>query len=285
MAFTIENGSGIKGATSYVDVAFFKSYWTDRGIDVTSSMTDAVIQACLVKATDYIDTRWGLKFKGSRYWTSLYSRSTFTLSDQPSDGETVTVGSAVATFKTTAVDDTDAEIGNTLYETLCNLAVAIAQADLDLGEDSVLVSTLIPDADTAALTVYVDYDGISVATDAANGSWDNAATTGWSRNQQPLEFPRADLYDRQGNLVEGIPDRVQEATCEYAYRANSAALAPDPTVDATGLQVTGSRSKVGPIETQTTYSSESSVQITKPYPAADRLLQEYVKSGSSFVRT
>jgi hypothetical protein len=117
-----------------------------------------------------------------------------------------------------------------------------------------------------------------------NGSFDGAVTAGWTAHQQPLEFPRLALYDKAGNLVEGIPDRLREATFEYAYRANTAALAPDPTVDATGLQVTGNRTRVGPIETDLKYAENSTIRITKPYPAADRLLQEYVTGGNTVIR-
>ena len=86
MTFLVEDSSGVKGATSYATVAFFQSYFLDRNIDVTGLST-AEIQALLIAATDYIDTRWGLKFLGIRKWDSLGSRSIFTLTDQPADGE------------------------------------------------------------------------------------------------------------------------------------------------------------------------------------------------------
>lgn len=280
MAFIVENGSGMKGATSYGKVADFEAYMTDRGIDITGWST-ADKQSSLVKATDYIDTRWGMYFKGRRYWRTLSSRSIFTLTNQPSDGETVTVGTAVATFKTTATLDTHAEIGDTLFDTLNNLAAALAAADPDT--DGVISSFLIADPDNAELTVYTVRDGVATTETVTNGSFDNATSTGWTRHQQPLEFPRMYLYDKAGNAVEGVPDRLKEATYEYAYRAKTAALAPDPTVDATGLQVTGSRKKIGPIETDVKYAENSTIRITKPYPAADKLLQEYV-AGRQIIR-
>lgn len=276
MAFIVEDGSGKKGATSYGTVAAFEAYWLDRGVDI-SSWTNEDKQACLVKATDYIDTRWGLRFKGRRYWRTISSRSVFTLTDQPLDGETVTVGSAIATFKDTATEDEHAEIGDTLIETLGNLADALAAADDDT--DGVLSAFLIADPDNAALTVLTTKDGVATTETVTNGSFDTATTSGWTAHQQPLEFPRLSLYDKAGNLVEGIPDRLREATFEYAYRANTAELAPDPTIDATGLQVTGNRTKVGPIETDVKYAENSTIKVTKPYPAADRLLQEYISTG------
>lgn len=281
MAFIVEDGSGKKGATSYGTVAAFEAYMTDRGIDITGLST-TVKQNMLVKGTDYIDTRWGLYFKGRRYWRTILSRSVFTLTAQPSDGETVTIGTGVATFKTTATLDTHAEIGDTLIDTLGNLAAALAAADPDT--DGVIQSTLIADPDYASLTIFTVRDGVASTETVTNGSFDNATTSGWTAHQQPLEFPRYLLYDKAGNLVEGIPDRLREACFEYAYRSNTAALAPDPTVDATGLQVTGNRTKVGPIETDVKYAENSTIRITKPYPAADRLLQEYVTNPGRVIR-
>ena len=61
MAFIVEDGTGKTNATSYLSVADFESYWTDRGTTFTE--TDAVIQGWLVSATEYIDTMykfWGV---------------------------------------------------------------------------------------------------------------------------------------------------------------------------------------------------------------------------------
>jgi len=53
MAFIVEDGTIVTGATSYVTVAYYKSYWLDRGITVAES--DPVIQAALVVVTQYVD--------------------------------------------------------------------------------------------------------------------------------------------------------------------------------------------------------------------------------------
>lgn len=282
MAIIVEDGSGKKAAVAYATVTFFKAYHNARGNDV-SGITDPDIELLLVVATDYIDTRWGLKLKGQRLFSALTPRSQFTLTDQPADGDTVTVGSAVATFKTTLTepaDDTEAEIGNTLIETLNNLATALANADADQANDDQVISDfLIADPDIATLTIYVVRDGVATTTTSTNGSFDTAVSAGYSGRPQVLEFPRQYLYDRVGIRVDGIPIKLQEATCEYAFRANSTTLAPDPTVDASGLRITGTTKKVGPITTDYKYAEEQMPVITKPYPAADRLLQEYVKSG------
>lgn len=65
MAFTVEDGTGVAGANSYQSVVAFKAYHDDRGND-HSSYTDTQIEQALVRAADYIDKRWGPKFRGFR---------------------------------------------------------------------------------------------------------------------------------------------------------------------------------------------------------------------------
>lgn len=169
MAFTVEDGTGVENANAYITVAFADDYFTDRGVTAWTG-TDAVKQAAIIKATDYIETRWGDRLKG-----------------QPE---------------------------------------------------------------------FLD-------------------------PRQPLGFPRLNLYDRAGQLVEGIPTNLKKATAEYALRALSNELLPDPTTEANGAVVAGVRQKVGPIETETTYQATMGVRLLKPYPAADRLLSEYVQGGGA----
>lgn len=102
---------------------------------------------------------------------------------------------------------------------------------------------------------------------------------------QALSFPRLNLYDNAGRLVSGLPVRLKSATAEYAKRALTSDLVSDPTVDATGFNVTRKRTKVGPIEKETEYANAGNPTTFKPYPSADKLLQEYiVLSGGRTVR-
>ncbi len=59
MAFTVEDGSGVVSANSYVTEQEYRDYYADRGIDVTAE-TQAEIEGRLVRATDYCDDsyRW-----------------------------------------------------------------------------------------------------------------------------------------------------------------------------------------------------------------------------------
>jgi len=64
MAFTPEDGTGLTNANSYLALADCKAHHTDRGYTFTA--TDGEIQEALVRATDYIDKRFGRRFRGYR---------------------------------------------------------------------------------------------------------------------------------------------------------------------------------------------------------------------------
>lgn len=172
MAFVVETGTGSSTATAYVDVSFVDNYFLDRN-NIAWTGTTQQKQAAIIKATDYIDLRWGSSFMG---------RVEF------------------------------------------------------------------PDT------------------------------------PQALSFPRLNVIDRNGRFVTGIPVNLKKATAEYALRALSITLLPDPTVDDSGMVVISKKERVGPIEESTDFQSSGSAPILlRPYPAADKLLQEYVYSvGKNF---
>lgn len=170
MAFTVEDGTGVAGANAYIAVAYADAYFAERGITAWTG-SNTVKEQAIVKATDFIETRWGDRFLGSPEFLDP---------------------------------------------------------------------------------------------------------------RQPLGFPRLELYDRAGQLVEGIPEKLKKATAEYALRALSGELMPDPVTDTSGAMVIGNRQKVGPIETEVTYAASSQGStVLKPYPAADRLLSEYVRGSQA----
>lgn len=160
----------LESATSYITVDFFKEYHDERG-NSYSGFSDTLIEQAILRATDYIDNRWGLLFKGVR-----------------------------------------------------------------------VLST------------------------------------------QALCFPRNHLYDNEGYLVEGTPTKLKKATAEYALRALSVVLAPDPTVDDSLNRVTLKREKVGPIEEETRFAEGGVPQLVKDYPFADRFLLEYISSQRGVIR-
>lgn len=168
MAFTVEDGTGVADANAYAAIAYVDTYHSDRG-NTDWTGVDAVKQAAIIKATDYIDRRF--VFKGVKEFTT-----------------------------------------------------------------------------------------------------------------NDLAFPRTYLYDRGGNLVEGIPAKLAMAVAEYARIALSQELFQNPVIDETGLRRIALREKVGPIETETKYAETNQIQILKPYPVADRLLSEFILDAGRAIR-
>lgn len=99
---------------------------------------------------------------------------------------------------------------------------------------------------------------------------------------QALSFPRLCIGSDGA-----VPVAIQKAVAEYALRANTASLAPDPTVDASGRLAIGVRSKLGPIEDETQFASEGPLarpQLLRSYPAADMLVRPYLRVTSGVIR-
>lgn len=92
-----------------------------------------------------------------------------------------------------------------------------------------------------------------------------------SQNTQATAWPRLDAVDDDDNWINGVPEAVKKACCEYALRAIAATLNPDPTSDDYGRSVRRVSKTVGPISKEVEYDNSSILSLPK-YPAADRLL-------------
>lgn len=64
MALTVEDGTGVAGANSYVTLAEARSYATDRGLSLPAD--DAALSVLLVKAWEYIDMEPRGLYKGDK---------------------------------------------------------------------------------------------------------------------------------------------------------------------------------------------------------------------------
>ena len=122
MAFVVEDGSAKADATSYVSVTDADGYFADRG-NTAWTGTNAVKQAALVKATDYIEGRFGRRFIGSKKTTTQ----------------------ALAWPRTGAADFADNEVPALLCRACCEYAVRALVAEL--APD--------PEVDAGGLTVVV----------------------------------------------------------------------------------------------------------------------------------
>lgn len=65
MSFVVEDGTGVAGANSYCSIADANSYFSDRGISDWQG-NDTLKAQALVRATDFIDTTFGPRFKGEK---------------------------------------------------------------------------------------------------------------------------------------------------------------------------------------------------------------------------
>jgi hypothetical protein len=171
--FIPEDGTGLANANSYVVLAFADQYFLDRAV-TTWTGADAIKQSALVRATDYVEGRFGPKFLGCSF------------------SETQSL------FFPTASGLTNPTTG-----------------------------VLIPDP---------------------------------------------------------LPVKLLKAICEYAMRALTVTLAPDPTTDATGQRVQATVEQVGPIQESITYAPGGTIFVFKPYPAADMLLKGLYRTTGGTLR-
>lgn len=92
MPITVQDNTGsIIGANAYISVAEFKAYHDVRGGDYSAAADDTVIAAAIIRATDYVDTRFwyvGRKKMGrtqSTEWPRIaaYDRDRYAVTDVP----------------------------------------------------------------------------------------------------------------------------------------------------------------------------------------------------------
>lgn len=281
----IEDASGVQDANSYQSVADITAYLTSRNRQAENNWdTSTVVQqeAAAIAATDFIENRFSLLFKGVRKWRDIAEgRTVLTFTVNPNTTETVTIGASTYTFLTTPVASLDVEIGSTLANSVLNLVNAINDNNIDVNAfdffgDSILV---------AALVAGTGGNGISTTTTVTGATFSFATTRGGNDTgeSQPLSFPRVNLLSRDGVLIRGIPDRLKQSQSEYAVRALVSILQKDVLPDQSGLSITLRRRKVGPIETETEFQDSASIQLAV-YPAADALLSEYLKPSGGAIR-
>lgn len=63
MTLVVEDGTGKTDANGYISTAYADTYFADRGV-TTWTGTDDVKGQAIIKATDYIETRWTGQFLG-----------------------------------------------------------------------------------------------------------------------------------------------------------------------------------------------------------------------------
>jgi len=103
---------------------------------------------------------------------------------------------------------------------------------------------------------------------------------------QTTGFPRADLYDCRGDLAEGVPEKVKQATAEYAGRYIDNGKLQDDVTDVDGLAGRVTKEKLGPMEIMYEGGISASGQYPS-YPTADQILKSscFLFSGNQVGRS
>lgn len=66
MAFTLEDGTGVASANAYVSESYADTYHSDRGHTAWASLSSSAKQTAIIRASEFIDLRFGGRFKGFR---------------------------------------------------------------------------------------------------------------------------------------------------------------------------------------------------------------------------
>jgi hypothetical protein len=273
MTMIVENGTGVLKANSYVGLAYAQTYLQDRGKNVVpwSTASKAQKEQALIKATDYIDKRFALKFLGQLLYTELAvpGKNMLIVTSLPAEDDTITFNITTYTFKVSSGGPSEIAIGGSTDVCAFNImSAASAQTDMVF---SVLGSVVYMESSQAGEFSYPtssDSDGIE---------FDSPVLTGGSTfsGQQPLCFPRT--------MFSGIPEVLKMATVEYAVRSMTDDLIPDPVFDETGQQIRRKLEKVGPIEEETVYQVVFGIHF-RVYPEADALLRTLINEDSGVYR-
>jgi hypothetical protein len=155
-------------------------------------------------------------------------------------------------------------------------------------------------SDTAglvAVTLGQKQAAIIRATDHIDRVFGNAFKGYKGSDAQGLQWPRNGAFGPSGYALSAVPNQLQRATAEYALRALLyGTLSPDPppkgprqdfsqgsTLPVYGEgegEIVAVREKVGPLETEVRYNTQSSGSLAK-HPAADMLLSDLLESNKN----
>ncbi len=284
MTLVLETGMGTRDANAYVNGAFVLAYLTARGRENENSfaaLTDAQRDTAAIKATQYLDARFGAQFKGIRLtrYLGAPAQAVLGLAGLPADGETFVVQNTTFTFVVaeSLLGSDEVIIGADVAATIENIVEAInndGQVSASVYEDG---------TDQILLEALVDGESgndIVLTTAAALLTIDAGFQNGEDHGSQPLEFPRDGLFDRSGNQIVGIPRDLKWATCEYAVRTPASELFVTPAIDSSGRPLT--KKQIGPLVKEWADDSKTITHLYRPIPAADAMLNRFLGSGGTF---
>lgn len=95
---------------------------------------------------------------------------------------------------------------------------------------------------------------------------------------QTTQFPRADIYDNECFLIEGMPREIKQAECEYAYiNQEQGTLQPSESL---GGGIKREKKKVDVLEKEVEYFAEGQSGSVISYPIADNKIPQSFICGT-----
>jgi len=290
MSLIVETGIGVYGANGYVPVSFVTSYLTSRNRVTENSWSTSsasVQEAAIIAATDYLDKRFSHKFRGVPLssFEVTFAEGSVSFTGLPANNDSLTLGDQTYIFVTSLSGEPDEIlIGATITLNASNFTDGVmalpAAAGVTYGLGTVASRHGTATAAAGVVALVALAPGTSGAYTVLSSVAPNITISpfvgGLDGGIQPLSWPRQYIYDDRGNAIVGIPERIKQATSEYAVRVLNDVLFKDPSFDDFGGPVTSRREKVGPIEEEYEYASNI---IISRFPAADRLLYPFLTNG------
>jgi len=248
-------------------------------------------------------------------WIDQKGSTTIQFYNQPTNGQTVTIGSTVYTFKSTLASSGDVKIGTTLAETVANLTAAInwtgqtgvqylgSTADplvsASLTDTTITVQALVGGSSNSSITVSSvltlpnkvtsgtlagGADSRELALIQATSYLDQNYKGRWLERRtdldQALDWPRAFVDDLDGYRIDSnvVPKQVKDA-CAYVAGLilQGEELLGVVTTDESGI---ASQSiEVGPIKESITYKGGGK-RVSNSYPKVDAMLAPVLGSSN-----
>lgn len=306
-----DDAGDVANTNSYITLAFFQSYHTNRG-NSYSAFTDDQCKAAIIRATDYLDTRFD--FRGVRLNAGIKAAGTLTATLNFVAAETVVIGTITYTFSASPSVAYDVQLGVSLAVSLTNLAAAVGAsgtAGVEYATGTLVNAAVVATATATTLVLVAAAVGtagnlIATTETAASASWSATTLADGADNTQVTEWPRKAgtdqnmamvqtidtagffltpvsigledalttlLVDPNGNDIVGIPLALKRACAEYAFRALTIPLYQDAPAPKGGRLFNKHSVKVDVISEDIEYASPQSGSYVMPaFPAADLLL-------------
>lgn len=278
MVIIVEDGTGLSNANSYVSVADATTYFTDRGEEF-----EPVSQAT----------------------------GKFTMRVNPSNLDSLAIGSITYVFKTALASAYDVKIGATVDDTRNNLVKAIGLSGtfgteyatgtivhkkvmavangldveltaVDKGTTGNLTVTWSGSANNEAFSLEGGLDDLSIAVLNATTFIDKKFGRRWvgirANETQALDWPRSSASDPDGYVLGDnvIPVDVIVATIEASKLALTEDLLQSYAAEDTG-QVTSESVSVGPISISQSFAGPRS--LTRYFYDLERILSKWVTNS------